>query len=515
MAEENTGSIGTKHPWHNLFLYTTILFAILWIFTLVIFTVNPFGFGTNTPPVVNENGTVTIFEYSDFQCSACQAAYPAVKQLLEKYGDQIDFQYQHFPLPQLHPLAQKAAEASECARDQGKFDEYYTALFEKKTLTVPDLKQHAKDLGLNSTTFDACLDNGIKVDAVEADYQEGIAKGVDATPYFFIDGKAFRGGQSFATLDQAVQEALRAADSSNSNTATQPDPEVDTIILTIAECGDFCDTAQLMDQIKTSFPTLKERIIDVSSEEGTALKNSFEINALPAIIFSDKIKETAQYAQISGALIEQNGKLLVEPTAILQATGAAYFLDVPEVGNAATRGLASSNVKIIEYSDLQCPFCRKFYEETEKKLVEEYKDQVLFAFKHYLLPPTAHPQALPSAIAIECARDQGKFWELLGKIFDEQQALDPAVAQGSYSTVSFTDTQLKDWAANVNLNMNLFNTCLADADGAKEDLINADQAEGVNFLVQGTPGIFVNHYFFGGAFPYEAIQPIIEQELAK
>ena len=70
-----------------------------------------------------------MVEFSDFQCPYCSRALPTVNQVLNEYGDKMLFAYKHFPLTQIHPLAQKAAEASECARDQGKFWEFHDKLF--------------------------------------------------------------------------------------------------------------------------------------------------------------------------------------------------------------------------------------------------------------------------------------------------------------------------------------------------------------------------------------------------
>lgn len=77
-----------------------------------------------------EGAAVTIVEYSDFQCPFCVQAFPTVQQILTEYGDKVQFAYKHYPLSQIHPRAQKTAEAAECARDQGKFWEFHDALFQ-------------------------------------------------------------------------------------------------------------------------------------------------------------------------------------------------------------------------------------------------------------------------------------------------------------------------------------------------------------------------------------------------
>jgi protein-disulfide isomerase len=86
----------------------------------------------NASAVGPANAPVTIIEFSDFQCPFCGRSFPTVKQILDEYGDDVRFAYKHYPLISIHPRAQKTAEASECARDQGKFWEFHDALFENQ-----------------------------------------------------------------------------------------------------------------------------------------------------------------------------------------------------------------------------------------------------------------------------------------------------------------------------------------------------------------------------------------------
>jgi len=138
-----------------------------------------------------------IVEYSDFQCPACGAAYPEVKKLLTSGAD-VKFVYKHFPLRSIHANAQKAAEASECAAEQDKFWEMHDKMFEnQKKLSVADLKEYTKQIGLDAEKFNSCLDSGRTSDFVEANLQEGLNKGVGATPTFFFNGQKIEGALSF------------------------------------------------------------------------------------------------------------------------------------------------------------------------------------------------------------------------------------------------------------------------------------------------------------------------------
>ena len=141
-----------------------------------------------------ETPKVRIVEFGDFQCPACGAAFPVVKQILSEFPNTVKVTYRHFPLNTPHPYAQKAAEASECANEQGKFWEMHDILFQnQRALTVPSLKQYATQLSLNQAQFDSCLDSGKFASKVGSDYSYGISIGVNSTPTFFINGQKYTG----------------------------------------------------------------------------------------------------------------------------------------------------------------------------------------------------------------------------------------------------------------------------------------------------------------------------------
>ena len=155
-----------------------------------------------------ENATVTVIEFSDFECPFCGKAAPTVKQIKEQYGDRIRFVYKHFPLPS-HSTAPKAAEAAECAGDQGKFWEMHDKMFaNQKTLFPNSLKGYAKDIGLNTTAFNNCLDSGIMASRVQSDQQEGNTFGVKATPTFFINNRKIEGAQPLSAFQSAIESEL-------------------------------------------------------------------------------------------------------------------------------------------------------------------------------------------------------------------------------------------------------------------------------------------------------------------
>jgi len=157
----------------------------------------------------SEDAKVTIVEFSDFQCPACGAAHPVVKQVIKEYGDRILFVYRHFPLLATHQYALKAAEAAEAAGEQGKFWEYHDLLFANQdNLKTEDLKNYAKQVGLDMKKFNEALDSGKNKDKVLSDLDDGEKFGVTSTPTFFINGQMNRGVLNLDQFKSAIDKAL-------------------------------------------------------------------------------------------------------------------------------------------------------------------------------------------------------------------------------------------------------------------------------------------------------------------
>jgi len=168
----------------------------------------------------DKNAKVTMVEYSDFQCPFCRSFYTdTLKQVEDNYvkTDKVAFYYKHFPLSQIHPMAQKYGEASECAGDQNKFWEYHNKIFDEQNkkgrgtvsdYTADDLKKWAGELGLDATKFNQCLDSDKYAGKVTEHLNEGIANGVRGTPTFFINGQEVGGAQPYAAFQAAIENAL-------------------------------------------------------------------------------------------------------------------------------------------------------------------------------------------------------------------------------------------------------------------------------------------------------------------
>jgi len=176
---------------------------------------------TLSPPVDPEldhvrggaDAAVTLVEYGDFQCPYCGEAYPVVRELQERFGDQLRFVFRHMPLPDLHPRAPFAAEAAEAAGAQKRFWEMHDRLFEHQLeLSDSDLRNHAEAVGVtDSERFDAELRGRVHAGRVEQDYRSGAQSGVPSTPRFFVNGTIHLGSASSGELSEAINAELSAA----------------------------------------------------------------------------------------------------------------------------------------------------------------------------------------------------------------------------------------------------------------------------------------------------------------
>ncbi len=147
---------------------------------------------SSKPPTGNPASSIIVEEFADLQCPACKGAHTTlVKPILEKYGQSIRYEFRHFPIRSIHAFAQEAAEAAECAADQGEFWEFVDDNYEnQEKLSRADLIARAEKVGVaDLDLFERCIKSRIKRDTVQEEYEEGIERGVSGTPTFFIAGE--------------------------------------------------------------------------------------------------------------------------------------------------------------------------------------------------------------------------------------------------------------------------------------------------------------------------------------
>lgn len=176
------------------------------------------------------------------------------------------------------------------------------------------------------------------------------------------------------------------------------------------------------------------------------------------------------------------------------------------LGKLPLKGRDNAKVTMIEFSDFECPFCERFFNETLPQIKKEYIDtgKVRLTYRHF--PLDFHAAAMPSALASECANEQGKFWEYHDKIFTEQSKI-------SGKTGDIISQQLKTWAKQTKLNIAQFNNCL-DTEKYKE-AVNKDVNDGKTAGVSGTPTFYINGRQLVGAQPFVSFKAVIDEELKK
>lgn len=160
---------------------------------------------TDDPSLGRADARLTIVEFADFGCPYSREVSFILRELSLKYPEKIHYIYRDFPIVDLHPIAQKAAEAGECAAEQGRFWEYHDKLYSNQSdLSQDRLYEFASELNLNVETFRDCLDSGRKREEVLEDYQDGLNAGVKGTPTFFLNGTKVEGSIPKELFEQVI-----------------------------------------------------------------------------------------------------------------------------------------------------------------------------------------------------------------------------------------------------------------------------------------------------------------------
>lgn len=242
---------------------------------------------------------------------------------------------------------------------------------------------------------------------------------------------------------------------------------------------------QLKDELESE---LVVKTVDLNDDEGKKLIADYSLNTLPVLIFDENFGKTSFYEQVSPYFSAEKNHYLLR----LQPY---KFLKLPAVGDGQVKGVTSDSAKvtIIEYSSFTCPYCEQMAPVFDEVL-KAYPNSVRFVYKHFDrggLDPMLEN-------ASECAGEQGKFWEFHDFIFAKRQDL----VSGD------TEKLVKDEAKTLGLDTTKFDTCFDNNSYA--DKIANQTNEAYSFTVNGTPGIFVNNEFIGGAVDFESLKKVID-----
>lgn len=216
-------------PWRRLLLWGSVIVGIVIIFGAILFAASRSNSITDKTFTANlvitasdhiegkADSNITVVEYGDFQCPACGAYFPIVKNVVAEFGDRVRFVFRNFPLSSIHPNARAAAFAAEAANAQQKYWQMFDLLYTKQSEWAP-LKDpsatflgYATSLGLETKKFSADAASTGVSDKVDADYQSGIAASVNSTPSFFVNGQYVR-NDTTQSLRNAIVAALASAD---------------------------------------------------------------------------------------------------------------------------------------------------------------------------------------------------------------------------------------------------------------------------------------------------------------
>jgi protein-disulfide isomerase len=157
----------------------------------------------------NPHAPVTVVEYGDLECPNCKQSVAGVNMLLTRYENQVRFIYRHFPLEEVHPRAELAAEAAECAGSQGKFWQMIDLIYDNQGhLDLPHLRGYAERLPLDLARFDAEMEDHVYLQRIREHQQSGRDSGVRSTPSFFVNGKIQDVSFGMHLLFEAVEAAL-------------------------------------------------------------------------------------------------------------------------------------------------------------------------------------------------------------------------------------------------------------------------------------------------------------------
>ncbi len=286
------------------------------------------------------------------------------------------------------------------------------------------------------------------------------------------------------------------------------EPIVNLTILGVSEdelkvCPTCKPPVEVVDLFKKVMPTLAIKEIDIESEEGQRIVMQNSIKVLPAIIFSDGLAKTEFYggeAKVLFSEIAESDNYLLSLTGLGLPIGK--YIELPEIDESnPVLGNRDAAVKIILFSDHQCPFCAKFFKDIVTT-TKAFGDKVALVYKD--LPLEFHPQAMNAAIAGECAKDQDKFWEMSTRLYDTQKQwgnLDDEKAR----------TFFKRQAIRLKLNIETFGVCLDEEQHKDEIEKSKKQAE--EFGISGTPSMFIGDEFVGGVVPVEQLKTIIQAQI--
>ena len=276
------------------------------------------------------------------------------------------------------------------------------------------------------------------------------------------------------------------------------EPAVVVSVISDDSCEE-CKVDDILVWLRRIVPTIATEKVDYKSDQGKDLIDRFGIKTLPSFIFEESVTKTDFYAQAKVLFDQKDNQLALRTQDIGIPVGK--YIDTPKINDGdAVAGTKDAKVKVVVFSDFQCPYCKIFHKALNDA-IKNYGDKVAFDYK--FLPLDIHPQADNAALAATCALEQGKFWEYADKLYADQ-----TIWGATKDTAKF-----KEYARGLKLDSAKFNDCL-DNKKYQEQIAN-DKKEADSFGISGTPGVFVSAEFQEGAVSYDQLKTAIDAELNK
>lgn len=311
----------------------------------------------------------------------------------------------------------------------------------------------------------------------------------------FVDFAQLVKGSGYSQKNLNKSEIFEA---SGKTWVAYSEPAVPVTVISDDTCPK-CDPSDVLVFMRRVLPTVSTTKVNFDSAAGKDLLDKYGIKTLPAFIFDPAVTGTDFYTQAQPLFSQKDDKYVLKTDQLGVPVGK--YLSLPTINDSdATVGQKDAKVKVVVFSDFQCPYCKVFWKGLRDTMKSD-ADNVIYDYKH--LPLDIHPQAANAALASACAQDQGKFWEYGDKLY---------ATQAEWSAAKDT-AKFKDYARQLGLDTAKFNTCL---DQKKfQDAINADKDEAANFGISGTPAVFVNDQFTAGAMTAADLKTAIDEQLAK
>jgi protein-disulfide isomerase len=226
--------------------------------------------------------------------------------------------------------------------------------------------------------------------------------------------------------------------------------------------------------------------------------------------FSNLDSDTITKSDLEDALSKFESKITAQQPSSQQAPSQPSRPVKISLDDDPIRGDPNAPITIVEFSDFQCPFCARFHLQTLPLLLEEYIDagKVNLVYRDFPIQ-SIHPNALPAAVAAECANEQGKYWEYHDTLFEKQNSWNRLDSNTVISTFS-------QYATDVGLEKQQFDSCLGSGKYLEE--VQGDLRDGRDYDITGTPGFFIGNDEIGfvkinGAQPFDSFQKIIDAQL--